>query len=59
MELKIDNNIVKSVIESQVRAAIIKGFDDVEGLLEKVVGSALSMKVDYKGQVSKKYHLQR
>lgn len=51
--LKVDESLIKPVIQKQIEAAIIANIGDPTGLIEKIVKAMLAMKTDENGNVNK------
>jgi len=52
MSLQINEDMVKPILEKQIQSAIMANIGDPEKLVEKVVSTALSKKVNREGNVS-------
>jgi len=52
MSLKINEDMVKPILEKQIQAAIMANIGNPEQLIQKIVSMALSYKVDQNGKVS-------
>lgn len=53
INLEINENVVKPILEKQIQAAILANIGNPEELIQKVVSTALSQKVDSDGRVSR------
>ena len=52
INLEINEDVVKPILEKQIQAAILANIGNPEELIQKVVSTALSQKVDSGGRVS-------
>lgn len=52
INLGINEDVVKPILEKQIQAAILANIGNPEELIQKVVSTALSQKVDSDGRVS-------
>jgi len=52
VDVKISEDLVRGIIETKVQAAITEALSPQKGIVERVVGAALSMKVDDTGKRS-------
>lgn len=55
VDIKISEDLVRSIIEAKVHTAITEALSDKKGVVERVVSAALSRKVNSKGQKPDSY----
>lgn len=49
---QVDDNLVKPVVEAEIRAAIVRQLENIDNLVPKLVKAVLRAKVDSTGKVS-------